>query len=318
MTKRKDVKLWPNGVLLFCGESGRIRTPVSANTAKKVMRRLDNMFPDNTYINDYSTDDLTKFCLSGKNPAPSTIKQRRAWCRSMFEWWAYRGYCDKNPASDLKFTVVTGTGTRRVHTWLTQEQIRQAYLSFDASNPVQLRNRLMFLVGVMTGMRASEVVSLRWDMFDADFRSVLLRTKGDKLGRKPIPDQLRRELLAWRERRPVGAQAVFPGFRYIWDPRTLQRVPMAFWDSPVTDSVLTTVCRDITEKIGVKVRPHDLRRTYAENVYEHARKTGGADPLRVTQEAMGHSNAVTTQRYLAKNPARLAEALTGFSVDLGF
>ncbi len=281
----------------------------------KTMRRLERMYPENVAVSDFTPQHLAQFCLSGSNPAPSTIKQRRAWCRSTFAWFKYRDLIDIDPAADLLYLVTTGSGVRRLGTWLTAEQIRQAYNAFDPTSPIQLRNRLMFLVGVMTGLRAGELVSLRWDSFGPDMATAVVTRKGGGQGEIHLAPQLQHELVNWRQTAPSDASTVFPSFKSLWAPDIGKRVITALWDQPVTEAVMTTMCREVSDRLRVNVTPHDLRRTFADLFYEQAARSG-QDPLRATQEALGHRNIATTQRYLASNPNRTKAAMSEFRLAL--
>jgi integrase len=111
--------------------------------------------------------------------------------------------------------------------------------------------RDMVILGLFTGLRESNVAGLRWDEVDLGSRMLRLpagRMKGKKALDLPLSDVVHRMLVA---RRAIGreGQYVFPNHRN--DSKMGYCASFSF------------ALRQIEEKTGIKVSPHDLRRTYA-------------------------------------------------------
>lgn len=114
--------------------------------------------------------------------------------------------------------------------------------------------RDLVLCGLFTGMRENEIAGLRWD--EVDFTNRMLRLPASRMkGRKPFDlpmnDVVHRILVT---RRAIGREGefVFPGYR------------RGQWCKSY-DFALS----QIGEATGIKVSPHDLRRTFL-NVVEGA------------------------------------------------
>jgi len=60
----------------------------------------------------------------------------------------------------------------------------------------------------------------------------------------------------------------------------------------LSSQAVFTIVRTHSEKLGLTVRPHDLRRTFAKLAYL------GRSPLEQIQFSLGHASAVTTEIYL--------------------
>jgi integrase len=91
------------------------------------------------------------------------------------------------------------------------------------------RDRLVLLALLLTGMRPSELIAVRWADLDLDRQrpSLLIsRVKGAKRRCQPLPMQLSGELRGWRElRRPARTEQVFSGLTGArMRTRTLQRI----------------------------------------------------------------------------------------------
>ena len=80
-----------------------------------------------------------------------------------------------------------------------------------------------------------------------------------------------------------------------------------WWTSLKYDGVLHAV-RQTGLRHGVKLRPHDLRRSFA-SILE-----AQGVPLNDISLAMRHENVATTSRYLDRNPAKGAAVTTGFRI----
>jgi integrase/recombinase XerD len=142
-----------------------------------------------------------------------------------------------------------------------------------------IKHRAVLLTTYGTGMRISEVCSLR--VTDIDSRRGLIHIRDGKRGRDRYVMLPPRVLLAlrtyWRETRPIGP-ALFPG------------QPPATFIAPRT---VRRALHAAVHKSGIqkRVTPHILRHTFATHLLEL-----GTD-LRTIQVLLGHSSIRTTERY---------------------
>jgi len=136
------------------------------------------------------------------------------------------------------------------------------------------RNRLMLELMARGGMRISEVLNLRAD--DVDGRKLILRDP--KSGREAevvfIPQKIADRLKEYMDQKGlVGQQRIFP----------------------LTYQGARTVVKKAGALVGIKLRPHDLRRHAA----THASRSG--TPIEIVSKViLRHANLSTTQRYLGK------------------
>lgn len=165
---------------------------------------------------------------------------------------------------------------------LTHGEIEKLLGQPDSSR-LGLRDRALLELGYSTGMRVSELCSMKFEHFDGDRRLVRIMGKGRKeriipYGRKAQND-LERYL---EESRPllIGKKvSVYVFLNYRGSP--LSRV--GFWKMLKRYSAMAGLPADVT--------PHTLRHSFATHLIE-----GGAD-LRAVQELLGHSSIATTQIY---------------------
>lgn len=142
------------------------------------------------------------------------------------------------------------------------------------------------ICALQTGLRKSNILQLRWELVDMDFKFIEVlaqNNKGHKIIKIPISDKLYKVL----ESLPRTSEYVFA------NPETKQ---------PYKDisEGFTNACK----KANIEnFRFHDLRHTVA------TRLVGKGIDLRVVQEIMAHSTIVTTQRYMHPTPKRKIEAI---------
>jgi integrase len=133
----------------------------------------------------------------------------------------------------------------------------------------------------LTGARAGEVLSLRWQ--EVDFERTCLRLSDSKTGAKVIPlGAAAMQVIAAQERRE-GTDYVFPGAH----------------GGPLGS--IGKVWRRVRGAAGLaEVRLHDLRHSFASNIVN----AGGSLP--VIGALLGHRSTQTTARYahLADDPLR--------------
>lgn len=175
---------------------------------------------------------------------------------------------------------------KRAIEFLQREEIEALVAAPDPSTWIGRRDRALLLVLVQTGLRVSELTSLRWE-------HVVLSTGAhvqcDGKGRKRRCTPLRRDAVAalgaWRdEQRPAASDPVFPssrGGRISTD--AVERL-VAKHTRAATKS-----CPSIAEK---NVVPHVLRHSAAMALREQ-----GVD-LSVIALWLGHESVETTQMYL--------------------
>jgi integrase len=99
------------------------------------------------------------------------------------------GIVDKNPCKDVRRLKVTQTKDRV----LSQSEIA---LLLDK---LQGKDRLMVLVGLLTGLRLGGVLGLSWHDIDFSKKTISSSHKTGKLVSIPLSEYLSKELLKWKE-----------------------------------------------------------------------------------------------------------------------
>ena len=146
--------------------------------------------------------------------------------------------------------------------------------------------RLTALLEILyaTGLRVSELVSLRWPPFGDDSRFLVIRGKGNKERLVPLSEPARQAIEAY-----AGWRGVFiSGKTSPW------LFPSRGEAGHLTRQRFGQLLKDLATAAGIlpsKVSPHVLRHAFASHLLAH-----GAD-LRAVQKMLGHADISTTQIY---------------------
>jgi integrase/recombinase XerD len=171
---------------------------------------------------------------------------------------------------------------RFVHT-LTEAQVEALLAAPDVRTPLGLRERTMLELMYASGLRVSELVTLK--LVELSMNDGVLRVtgKGSKTRLVPFGEQAR----LWIERYLKDARGV------ILDGQVDDALFVTGRGAPMTRQMFWVIIKKHAAKAGIKgpLSPHTLRHAFATHLLNH-----GAD-LRVVQLLLGHSDISTTQIY---------------------
>ncbi|MHB0817303.1 site-specific tyrosine recombinase XerD [Stutzerimonas stutzeri] len=176
---------------------------------------------------------------------------------------------------------------------LSEADVEALLAAPDTGDPLGLRDRAMLEVLYATGLRVTELVSLRLEQINP--RQGVLRTfgKGNKERLVPLGD----EAMHWLERHLRQGRGLLLGDRasdvVFPSRRGEQMTRQTFWHRIKLHAK--------TAGILAAISPHTLRHAFATHLLNR-----GAD-LRTVQLLLGHSDLSTTQIYTHIARARLQE-----------
>jgi integrase/recombinase XerD len=215
----------------------------------------------------------------------TTINQRLAAVKKLAREAAANGLLDSGVAAGIdQVPGVKQQGTRAGN-WLTRAQAEALINCPDAATLKGLRDRALLALLVGCGLRRGEAVALtvahiqqrdgRWVIVD-------LRGKHGRLRTIAVPAWVKQAVDLWCEAAGVTDGRIL---------RSLNRHGQITGDSLSPQAVLA-VAVFYGEQLGLRLRPHDLRRTCAKLC-----RSGGGD-LEQIQLMLGHASIQTTERYL--------------------
>ncbi|WP_239493394.1 site-specific tyrosine recombinase XerD [Luteitalea sp. TBR-22] len=234
--------------------------------------------------------DLEAFVrgLMAEGYSPRSVARMVAGVRGFYKHLLVSRVIATNPADDLR----PPRAWRELPRYLSLDEVDALLAAPDLSTPRGLRDRAMLDLLYATGLRVSELVTLRPSDLNLEVGFLTCIGKGDKQRIVPVGEQAIRSLRTYLEegRRGLlkgqGSPWLFPGGR---GPAALTRV--GFWKALKAYAMKAGVTRDVS--------PHVLRHSFATHLLDR-----GAD-LRAIQMMLGHAALSTTQIYTHVLEARL-------------
>jgi integrase/recombinase XerD len=227
-------------------------------------------------------DELVDFLASlyRQNLESKSVARHLVTLRNFFRWALVQELVKSDPAVNLESPKVR----RSLPGYLKLEQVEKILSQPDEKTPLGLRDRAMLEVLYSTGLRVSELISLK--VADLDTKVGCLRCIGKGNKERIVP---------------VGKKALAIVDRYLRNsrPRLAGKAgasPMLFVNRSGARITRVGVWKILSEHgkragLGVPLTPHMLRHSFATHLLER-----GAD-LRSVQLMLGHSDISTTQIY---------------------
>lgn len=237
-------------------------------------------------------EDLDAFLVEGRAEgyASATSARRFAAIRVFWQWLAE----EEIVKSDITEVMPLPRHERVLPRTLSEADMAKLLDSISGDSRYEIRDRAMLELLYATGLRVSELVSLK--VGDLDIGESLVRCIGKGNKQRVVP---------------VGREACEKVSRYLAQARPVfQRrnaiSPILFLTHSGTgftrEGVLVMLkARARAAGITATVSPHVLRHCFASHLLAH-----GAD-IRAIQEMLGHADISTTQIYTHIDPGTIVE-----------
>jgi len=183
---------------------------------------------------------------------------------------------------------------RPLPNYLTPSEVERLLSVPDARSPEGMRDKAMLELMYASGLRASEVVTLRREQVDLHAAFLRIRGKGGKERVVPVAGPALATLGIYIEQ---GRPAFLRG------KGATNALFLSRRGKPITRQTLWNRIRKWAREAGIRGRlsPHSLRHSFAGHLL-----AGGAD-LRAVQAMLGHADISTTQIYTHVTAERLRE-----------
>ena len=227
--------------------------------------------------------------LRGRGLSLRSIARNVAALRHFYRFLEKEKVLEESPV--LSFFLPRGA--RRLPHILDQDEVRRLLIQPDPETPLGLRDQAMIEILYATGLRVSELVSLKTHEIDLEGDYLKVRGKGSKVRVVPFGRWAKEKLMRYlKEARPGLLKGRASPFLFLnRSGKSLTR--QGFWK----------LLRHYALAAGIekRVTPHTLRHSFATHLLE-----GGAD-LRSIQSMLGHADISTTQIYTHLRPTHLKE-----------
>ena len=205
-----------------------------------------------------------------------SIQRMLSAVRSFYRWLMREGLAGQNPAAAVR----APKAGRKLPGTLDTDAVARL-LDIRDESPLAIRDKAIMEIFYSSGLRLTELASLRWDQVDTAAGLITVTGKGNKTRVVPLGSYAAAALAAWRK-----VRGNFAGFEE----------PCIFVSNrgkPISSRSIQSRIRHWARKQGLpqRVYPHLLRHSFASHLLE------SSGDLRAVQELLGHADISTTQVY---------------------
>lgn len=228
-----------------------------------------------------------------KTENSSTLARKIYSIKSFFSYLVKTGKIEKNPM-DLIFSPKT---SKKLPEILTEDEMAGFLDSLPEENILNVRNKAIFELLYATGLRISELTSLKIN--DINFKERLVRVmgKGRKVRIVPFNENA---LIAVKKYIRLSSNEYSNRGEYVFLNYRGSKISVRG-----VEKTLKTLFLQVSES-GKNVYPHLFRHSFATHLLQR-----GAN-LRIIQELLGHSNLSTTEKYTSLNYKDLLKSYKKF------
>ncbi|MBE0426599.1 MAG: site-specific tyrosine recombinase XerD [Nitrospirae bacterium] len=240
----------------------------------------------------FSKSDIVDFIekLRNEGYSLSSICRFMSSIKGLCKYLIIEGVIKEDPSENLQ----TPKRWEKLPKSLSVSEVKsflEAGQSSNTSDPATIRDYVMFELLYSSGLRVSELISLKLEDINLESGFIRVLGKGSKERIVPFNNRALKGLKIYlsQHRQDILKKKESP-YLFITNrgkPMTRQR----FWQK----------IKALGRRLGIDLSPHTMRHSFATHLLE-----GGAD-LRSLQKMLGHSDISTTQIYTKITAERLKQ-----------
>lgn len=222
---------------------------------------------------------------------PSTVSRNIASIKAFYHFLFKQRIIEDDISDMLKAPKIE----KKMPGIMTMQQVSDLMEQPGDNTPKQLRDKAMLELMYATGIRVSELITLK--MSDLNMQmGFLVCSDGSKQRVIPFGNKARSALLAYMEK---GREALMV-------QSDCQALFLNCYGEEMSRQGFWKLIKYYAKQAGIEeeITPHTLRHSFAAHLVEN-----GAD-LRSVQEMMGHSDLASTQIYANMNQNRIRDVYT--------
>jgi len=255
-------------------------TAATVQAYQRDIRRFAEAVGPDTPVRSIRSEQVLEFLLAlarGRRAVRTQVRNAVA-VRGLMRFLRAERLITVDPTAGLPLPKIG----RKLPEALSVEEVTQLLGSVEGEHPRALRDAAMLETLYASGLRVSELVTLRTADVNLEAGWVAAYGKGRKQRLVPISEIARTKIARYlKDGRPLLARRTTDALFVTGRGRRMTR--QGFWK----------LLRGYAMKAGIRhlPSPHQLRHSFATHLLE-----GGAD-LRAVQAMLGHSDISTTQIY---------------------
>jgi integrase len=269
------------------GKTFRVYSRILANLHKIVKRQGIS-----TYVSRWTVKEFSQLMANRGHLLPNSFNQEIVILRNLLRSVG-------NMEIDLAFK--DGTLRRKPKSRVNVRWFTETQLAYIRANCRRDMEYLILILGSEIGLRRSEIADLRVSDIKGDV--LIVRGKGEKMTPVPITTSLRETLDAWlliRQDMIKKALRINPTAQIPDNMLVYRRGKIVSCYSP--DSI-SNIIRKLGKQIGMKISPHDLRRSCGREIYKTTRDIVAVNRL------LRHANLDQTKEYIGADLEDAREAM---------
>ncbi len=249
------------------------------------------IWADNLNVDEIDTKKFSEYLyfIQKINYTKTTVARKIASIRAFYKF-LYREEIIENNPSDA---ICTPKRPKSLPEFMSEEEVENILRNVKIETPAGYRNRVIFELLWVSGMRISELSNLNYENLNLEQNEIRVLGKGSKERIVLIPDKTKEnlknyienvsDLICKTKKTPSSPLFInYNGFR-------------------LQNQSIRKALNEVVQKIELpkKITPHVFRHSFATRLLEN-----GAD-LRIVQELLGHASISNTQIYTHVSSARL-------------
>lgn len=249
------------------------------------------IWADNLDVDEINSKKFSEYLyfIQKINYTKTTIARKIASIRAFYKFLFQEEIIETNPADAL----VAPKRPKSLPDFMSEDEVENILRNVKIETPAGYRNRVIFELLWVSGMRISELSNLNYENLNLQQNEIRVLGKGSKERIVLIPDKTKEnlenyinnvsDLICKTKKLPNSPLFInYNGFR-------------------LQNQSIRKALNEVVEKIELpkKITPHMFRHSFATRLLEN-----GAD-LRIVQELLGHASISNTQIYTHVSSARL-------------
>ena len=249
------------------------------------------IWADNLDVDEINSKKFSEYLyfIQKINYTKTTVARKIASIRAFYKFLFQEEIIETNPADAL----VAPKRPKSLPDFMSEDEVENILRNVKIETPAGYRNRVIFELLWVSGMRISELSNLNYENLNLQQNEIRVLGKGSKERIVLIPDKTKEnlenyinnvsDLICKTKKLPNSPLFInYNGFR-------------------LQNQSIRKALNEVVEKIELpkKITPHMFRHSFATRLLEN-----GAD-LRIVQELLGHASISNTQIYTHVSSARL-------------